>query len=74
MTPTEYAFLLALARHAGKVVTQRQLLREVWGQQGEGQTHYLRVYANHLRKKFGDKLLVGNEAGIGYRLLEPVGN
>ena len=74
MTPTEYAFLLALARHAGKIVTQRQLLREVWGQQGEGQTHYLRVYANHLRKKLGDKLLVGNEAGIGYRLLEPVGN
>jgi two-component system KDP operon response regulator KdpE len=71
MTPTEYAFLLALARHAGKIVTQRQLLREVWGQQGDGQTHYLRVYANHLRKKLGDKLVIGNEPGIGYRLLEP---
>lgn len=70
MTPTEYAFLLALARHAGKIVTQRQLLREVWGQQGDGQTHYLRVYANHLRKKLGDKLVIGNEPGIGYRLLE----
>lgn len=69
MTPTEYAFLLALARHAGKIVTQRQLLREVWGQQGDGQTHYLRVYANHLRKKLGDKLVIQNEAGIGYRLL-----
>ena len=71
MSPTEYAFLLALARHAGKIVTQRQLLREVWGQQGDGQTHYLRVYANHLRKKLGDKLVIQNEAGIGYRLLGP---
>jgi len=70
MTPTEYAFLLALARHAGKIVTQRQLLREVWGQQGDGQTHYLRVYANHLRKKLGDKLTLRNEPGIGYRLLQ----
>ncbi len=71
MSPTEYAFLLALARHAGKIVTQHQLLREVWGQQGDGQTHYLRVYANHLRKKLGDKLVIQNEAGIGYRLLGP---
>ena len=71
MTPTEYSFLLALARHAGKIVTQRQLLREVWGQQGDGQTHYLRVYANHLRKKLGDKLVIRNEPGIGYRLLGP---
>jgi two-component system KDP operon response regulator KdpE len=71
MTPTEYAFLLALARHAGKIVTQRQLLREVWGPQGDGQTHYLRVYANHLRKKLANLLVVHNEPGIGYRLLEP---
>jgi two-component system KDP operon response regulator KdpE len=69
MTPTEYSFLLALARHAGKIVTQRQLLREVWGPQGDGQTHYLRVYANHLRKKLGGKLVIQNEPGIGYRLL-----
>ncbi len=69
MTPVEYAFLLALARHAGKIVTQRHLLREVWGPQGDGQTHYLRVYANHLRKKIGDKLVISNEPGIGYRLL-----
>jgi two-component system KDP operon response regulator KdpE len=71
MTPTEYAFLLALARHAGKIVTQRQLLREVWGPQGDGQTHYLRVYANHLRKKLGEGLIISNEPGIGYRLLVP---
>jgi two-component system, OmpR family, KDP operon response regulator KdpE len=71
MTPTEFAFLRSLARHAGKIVTQSQILREVWGQQGDGQTHYLRVYANHLRKKLGDKLLIRNEPGIGYRLIEP---
>jgi two-component system KDP operon response regulator KdpE len=71
LTPTEFAFLAVLARHAGKIVTQRQLLREVWGPQGDGQTHYLRVYANHLRKKLGDRLLLRNEPGIGYRLLEP---
>ena len=70
MTPTEFAFLRALACHAGKIVTQRQLLREVWGPQGDGQTHYLRVYANHLRKKLGAHLVVSNEPGIGYRLLE----
>lgn len=71
LTPTEFAFLRSLARHAGKIVTQRQILREVWGQQGDGQTHYLRVYANHLRKKLGDKLVIRNEPGIGYRLIEP---
>ena len=71
MTPTEFAFLRALAQHAGKIVTQRQLLREVWGQLGDGQTQYLRVYANHLRKKLGDKLIISNEPGIGYRLLDP---
>lgn len=71
MTPTEFAFLRALARHAGKIVTQRQLLREVWGQHGEGQTQYLRVYANHLRKKLTNKLVISNEPGIGYCLLVP---
>jgi len=71
MTPTEFAFLRALARHAGKIVTQRQLLREVWGPQGDGQNHYLRVYANHLRNKLAGRLIISNEPGIGYRLLEP---
>jgi DNA-binding response OmpR family regulator len=55
------------------VDAQRQLLREVWGPQGDGQTHYLRVYANHLRKKLGDLLVISNEPGIGYRLLDPTG-
>lgn len=72
LTPTEFAFLRALARHSGKIVTQRQLLREVWGPQAEDQTHYLRVYANLLRKKLGELLLIRNEPGIGYRLVEPL--
>lgn len=69
LTPTEYAFLALLVRHAGKVVTSKQLLRSVWGPQAERHTHYLRVYANHLRKKFdGSQIEIRNEPGIGYRL------
>ncbi len=69
LTPTEYALLAQLVRHAGKVVTLKQLLRAVWGPQAEEQSHYLRVYANHLRKKLeGSALEIKNEPGIGYRL------
>ena len=71
LTPTEYALLAQLVRHAGKVVTLKHLLRAVWGPQAEEQTHYLRVYANHLRKKLEGSLLeIKNEPGIGYRLVE----
>lgn len=71
LTPTEYALLAQLVRHAGKVVTLKQLLRAVWGPQAEEQSHYLRVYANHLRKKLeGSALEIKNEPGIGYRLEE----
>lgn len=69
LTPTEYALLAQLVRHAGKIVTLKQLLRAVWGPQAEEQSHYLRVYANHLRKKLeGSALEIKNEPGIGYRL------
>lgn len=75
LTPTEYALLKILAQHAGKVVTHKQLLREVWGPNAEEQSQYLRVYMNHLRKKIEaadvrDKLL-RTESGIGYRLVLP---
>ncbi len=71
LTPTEYAMLAQLVKHAGKVVTLKQLLRAVWGPQAEQQTNYLRVYANHLRKKLeGSGLEIQNEPGIGYRLVE----
>jgi two-component system, OmpR family, KDP operon response regulator KdpE len=70
LTPTEYAMLAQLVKYAGKVVTLKQLLRAVWGPQAEQQTNYLRVYANHLRKKLeGSALEIKNEPGIGYRLL-----
>lgn len=69
LTPTEYAFLAQLVRHAGKIVTSKQLLRSVWGPQAERHSHYLRVYANHLRNKLdGSGLEIRNEPGIGYRL------
>ena len=48
---TEYNLLRLLARHAGKVLTHRQILREVWGPGHEDDTHYLRVYIAHLREK-----------------------
>jgi len=73
LTATEYALLRVLAQHHGKVVTHRQLLREVWGPKAEEQSQYLRVYMNHLRKKLeldpGRPNLIQTEPGIGYRLV-----
>lgn len=75
LTATEYTLLKVLAQHAGKVVTHKQLLREVWGPNAENQSQYLRVYMTHLRKKIeipgtSEKLL-RTESGIGYRLTLP---
>jgi two-component system KDP operon response regulator KdpE len=75
LTATEYALLKILAQHAGKVITHKQLLREVWGPNAEEQAQYLRVYMTHLRKKIElpdvrEKLL-RTESGIGYRLVPP---
>ena len=74
LTPTEYRLLTILIKNAGKVITHRQLLREVWGPDCSQETHYLRVYMNQLRRKLGDataehKLLL-TEPGVGYRLVE----
>jgi two-component system, OmpR family, KDP operon response regulator KdpE len=75
LTGTEYALLKLLALNAGKVVTQKQILREVWGPNAEQQSQYLRVYMMHLRKKIetpgGPDRLLRTEAGIGYRLVTP---
>ena len=72
MTPTEYSFLRLLARNAGKVVTHRQILKEVWGPAYGEQTHYLRVYVAHLREKLetdpARPELLLTEPGVGYRL------
>jgi two-component system KDP operon response regulator KdpE len=76
LTPTEYKMLTALARYVGKVVTYKQLLTEVWGRNAEENNHYLRIYAQHLRRKLGDDPMlpkyIVTEAGIGYRLKEVV--
>jgi len=72
LTATEYGLLHELVRHAGKVVTHKQLLRAVWGPNAEEQSQYLRVYITHLRKKLETKTsgkLIQTEPGIGYRLL-----
>ncbi len=73
LTPTEYAILQTLAHHAGRVITTRQLLREIWGPGYENETHYLRVYIGQLRRKLEENpsqpehLLT--ESGVGYRLV-----
>ena len=73
LTATEYALLRLLIRHAGKVLTHRQILKEVWGQNATEQTHYLRVYVARLREKIESvpsrPTLLITEPGIGYRLL-----
>jgi two-component system, OmpR family, KDP operon response regulator KdpE len=74
LTPTEYRLLTTLVQHAGKVLTHRQLLKEVWGPDCTHETHYLRVYVNQLRQKLGDDAaqpnLILTEPGVGYRLQE----
>jgi two-component system KDP operon response regulator KdpE len=72
LTATEYALLHLFIRHAGKVLTHRQILREVWGPGHEEHTHYLRVYLAHLREKLeanpAEPELFITEPGVGYRL------
>lgn len=75
LSPTEYALLRLMIQHAGKVLTHRQILREVWGPEYVNETHYLRVYFAQLRQKLEDnpalpKLLL-TEPGVGYRLVSP---
>jgi two-component system KDP operon response regulator KdpE len=77
LTPTEYKLLSTLVRHAGRVITHRQLLQEVWGANYVEQNHYLRVYMAQLRHKLErdptrPRLLI-TEPGVGYRLREAQG-
>jgi two-component system KDP operon response regulator KdpE len=72
LTPIEFDLLRVLAQHHGRLVTQRQLLSEVWGPQYEDETHYLRVHVAHIRAKLEDdpsrpRYLI-TEPGVGYRL------
>lgn len=74
LTPVEFRLLQVLIRHAGKVLTQRQLLVEVWGPQSSEQAQYLRVYMAQLRRKLeadpARPRFLLTEPGVGYRLVE----
>ncbi|HSW16331.1 MAG TPA: two-component system response regulator KdpE [Ramlibacter sp.] len=73
LTPTEYRLLLVLVNNAGRVLTQRQLLREVWGPSQSSQSHYLRIYMGHLRQKLeadpAQPRHLLTETAVGYRLV-----
>lgn len=73
LTPTEYRLLTVLVANAGRVVTNPQLLKEVWGPSHSESGHYLRIYMGHLRQKLEDdpaqpKYLL-TETAVGYRIL-----
>jgi two-component system, OmpR family, KDP operon response regulator KdpE len=72
LTPIEYKLLSVLARNAGRVVTHKQLLHEVWGPAYTTESQYLRVYSAQLRHKIeldpARPKLITTEAGVGYRL------
>lgn len=72
LTRKEYSVLAMLARHLGRVVTQQQLLKDIWGPSHVQDSHYLRVVVGHLRQKLDDDpsapQFIVTEAGIGYRL------
>jgi two-component system KDP operon response regulator KdpE len=75
LTPIEFDLLRVLALNRGRLVTQRQLLREVWGRAYETETHYLRVHVAHIRAKIEPdpsrpRYLI-TDPGVGYRLREP---
>ncbi len=74
LTPIEYRLLTTLARHRGKVLTHRQLLREVWGAAHTESPQYLRIYMRALRRKIeidpAQPRLLLTEVGVGYRLAD----
>lgn len=74
LTAKEYALLRLLLQHRGKVLTHRQILRDVWGPTHEADTHYLRVHMANLRKKLepapDTPRFLKTESGIGYRFAE----
>ena len=74
LTPTEYQLLTVLAKHRGKVMTHRQLLREVWGAAHVESPHYLRIYMRALRRKIepdpARPAYLLTEVGVGYRIAD----
>lgn len=76
LTPKEFELLAILARNAERVVTHRQILTAVWGPAHTEDLQYLRVFIGQLRQKLkgapDDAELIRTEAGIGYRLMQPI--
>ncbi len=74
LTPKEFELLSLLARHAGTVITHKEVLAAVWGPAHTEDTQYLRVYVGHLRQKIEetpeDPRIIVTEPGIGYRIAE----
>src|SRR5205085_9502330 len=75
LTPIEFDLLRTLAQHPGRLVTQRQLLQEVWGPQYVDESHYLRVHIAHIRAKIepdpSRPRFIITDPGVGYRLRDP---
>jgi two-component system, OmpR family, KDP operon response regulator KdpE len=73
LTPIEFKLLAVLVKNAGRVVTHRKLLTDVWGPAFDGENHYLRVYMGQLRHKLEDDpaqpRYLATETGVGYRFL-----
>jgi two-component system KDP operon response regulator KdpE len=78
LTPIEYRLLSLLIANAGKVLTHRQILREVWGPAHSADGHYVRVYMGHLRQKLEDDPAqpkhILTETAVGYRLVQSARN
>ncbi len=74
LTPKEFDLLRLFVKHAGKVLTQRQILQEVWGPAHTSDAEYLRVYIGQLRRKLHatrEEPIIETEQGVGYRLRQP---
>jgi two-component system KDP operon response regulator KdpE len=75
LTPTEFEILLYLARNAGLIVAQRQLLEHVWGAEWAEHAGTLRAHVSHLRKKIeptaGARRYIFTEPGVGFRFADP---
>lgn len=73
LTPKEFAVLKVLLLASGKIVTQSQLLKDIWGPTHTTDTHYLRILIGRLRQKLGDdpteQRYIQTEPGVGYRFL-----
>jgi two-component system KDP operon response regulator KdpE len=73
LTPTEYDIIKVLAQHAGKVLTHKQLLKAVWGNSYDEDTHYIHVFVGQLRRKIEENptqpRYILTESGVGYRLM-----